>query len=165
VYQTAVISAYVTRALSSTSKWPFFFKSASSYYHQQHLHSLPPRECGLGTHIIDTYDVYTTLGPPMNSLRRSPTEYRCNEVSRKTLLVYCNGIISSPYVLNQPPQHTLLQNSVVFVTTTFGSAADKDVYIQLPAECEEEGRCTYYFLPSTTSFLPVVITPLPTLVN
>ena len=107
-------------------------------------------------HIVDTYDVYTTLGPPMNSLRRSPTEYRCNKVSRKTLLVYCNGIISSPYVLNQPPQHTLLQNSVVFVTTTFGSAADKDVYmVQLPAECEEEGRCTYYFLPST---LPLLMT-------
>ena len=118
-------------------------------------------------HIVDTYDVYTTLGPPMNSLRRSPTEYRCNKVSRKTLLVYCNGIISSPYVLNQPPQHTLLQNKVVFVTTTFGSAADKDVFtgVQLPAECEEEGRCTYYFLPSTTSLLPVIITPLPTQVN
>jgi len=79
-------------------------------------------------------------------------------------MFYCNGIISSPYVLNQPPLHTLLQNSVVFVATTFGSAADKDVYmVQLLAECEEEGRCTYYFLPSTTSLQ--AITPLPTQVN
>ena len=39
------------------------------------------------THIVDTYDIYTTLGPPTNSLWRSPTEYRCNKVSRKTLLV------------------------------------------------------------------------------
>ena len=104
-YQTAVVSAYVMRALLSTPKWPFFMV----HHHPSTTSTRAPSSPRMRpTHIVDTYDIYSSLGPPTNSLRRSPTEYCCND------------IISSPYVLNQPPLHTLLQNSVVFVTTTFG---------------------------------------------
>jgi len=105
------------------------------------------------THIDDTYDVYTTLGPPPNSLRRSPKAYRCNKYQEKpcyviatTLSLHRMSSINHHYT----PFFKIALSSLVYIF----SAVDKDVYmVQLPAECEEEGSCTYYFLPSTTSFV------------
>ena len=164
MHQTAAVSAYVTHALSSTSKWPFFFMV---HHHPTTTSTRAPSSPRTRpTHIDDTYDVCTTLGPPPNSLRRSPKAYRCNKYQEKPCYVIATTLslhrMSSINHCSTP----FFKNSVFFVTTTFGSAADKDVYmVQLPAECEEEGRCTYYFLPSTTSFVACHHTPLPTQVN
>ena len=100
------------------------------------------------THIDDTYDVYTTLGPPPNSLRRSPKAYRCNKYQEKPCYVIATTLslhrMSSINHCSTP----FFKNSVFFITTTFGSAADKDVYmIQMPAKLwrGEGRRCTYLF--------------------
>ena len=60
------------------------------------------------THIADRYDMDTSLVslvPPPNSLRRSPTAYRCNKYQEKPyILLQRHYIIAPPYVLYQPPQ-------------------------------------------------------------
>lgn len=55
------------------------------------------------THIDDTYDVYTTLGPPPNSLRRSPKAYRCNKYQEKP----CYVIATTLSLHQMCPQSTI----------------------------------------------------------
>ena len=91
--------------ISSTSKWPFFFMV---HHIPSSTSTLPTSLITRPTHIADRYDIDTSLVslvPPPNSLRRSPTAYRCNKYQEKPyILLQRHYIIAPPYVLYQPPQ-------------------------------------------------------------
>ena len=95
IYHTTLLNRciYQSAAVSAVRHAYEYHRRRSGRFFMVHHHtssttSTPPTTQRMRTtHIVDKYDIYTTLGPPTNSLRRSPTEYRCNKVSRKTLSV------------------------------------------------------------------------------
>lgn len=116
------------------------------------------------THIDDTYDGYTTLGPPPNSLRRSPKAYRCNKISRKTLLCFIATALSL-HRMSSINHHYTPFFKIALSSLLLHSAARLRIRMSTWFNCRPNVKRRECAPIISFHLLPIIITPLPTQVN
>ena len=118
------------------------------------------------THIDDTYDVYTTLGPPPNSLRRSPKAYRCNKYQEKPCYVIATTLSlhrMSSINHNYTPFFKIALSSLLLHSARLWIRMSTWFNCRPNAKRREVALIISFHL--LLLLLPVIITPLPTQVN
>ena len=154
-----------------TSRVRYHRRRSGRFFLKVHHHTssttstLPTTPRMQPTHIVDTYDVYTTLGPPPNSLRRSPKAYRCNKYQEKPCYVIATTL--SLHRMSSINHHYTPFFKIALSSLLLHSAR---LWIRMSwFNCRRNVKrrevALIFSFHLLLLLLPVIITPLPTQVN